>query len=65
MSILPDVHICPFMKTSAPPLPEATAKCKLLAHIGNSQGMSTEINKNGAVVKVKILLKKVVQSIQE
>ena len=41
------------------------SKMQTSGTIGNSQGMPTEINKNGAVVKVKILVEKVGQSIQE
>ena len=63
MSMLPDVYICTLRKTNAPILPEGTAKC---THLAPQKFTGDAIlDKKGAIAKVKVLVEKVGQGIQE
>ena len=52
MDVLLNVYVCALRKKSAPLLPEGTSGTK-----ANLQRTPTEINKNGAIAKIRILLK--------
>ena len=52
MDVLLNVYVCTLMKKSALLLPEGTS-----GTIANLHRTPTEINKNGAIAKIRILLK--------
>ena len=57
MNVLLNVYICAFRKKSAPLLPKGTVKSTHLAPQQiHRQRTPTEINKNGAAAKVRILV---------
>ena len=59
MNVLPDVYICPIRKKECTSfLPKE--KLKRTHHITNLQRLLTNINKNGAITKVRILVEPVI-----